>query len=217
MLGFTLSLILVFFIFVYMITVSVMSATGGKKVTIASNSILHISFNEPISERTDNNPFSQIDFSSFRRNRQPGLNEIIELIGDARDDGRISGIFLDVSSLSSGLAAAEEIRNALIDFRTSGKFVYAYADDYSQGAYYLASAAEKIWLNPVGMVGFDGFETTIPFIRSLLEKLEVEPQIIRHGKFKSAVEPLILDRMSEEPEELPMPEHTNIRGSEYYE
>ncbi|MFM7903090.1 MAG: signal peptide peptidase SppA, partial [Bacteroidota bacterium] len=116
----------------------------------------------------------------------------------ASKDPNVSGIYLEVPSVNGGMASMEEIRNALKAFKKSGKFVYAYADVYSQGGYYLASTADQVWMNPEGMLDMRGMSASIPFFKGALEKLEVRPEIIRHGKFKSAVEPFILDKMSDE-------------------
>jgi protease-4 len=99
--------------------------------------------------------------------------------------------------LQAGSATTEEIRNGLLDFKKSGKFIYSYSEGYSQKAYYLASVADKIFLNPAGSLDFKGLAGQVMFLKGLLGKLEIEPQVIRHGKFKSAVEPLIMDKMSE--------------------
>lgn len=109
----------------------------------------------------------------------------------------LKGIYLDVSSLEAGFATIEEIRNALIDFKKSGKFILAYSEVYTQGAYYLASVADKVYLNPEGMIDFRGLSSELMFFKGTLDKLEIEAQIIKVGTYKSAVEPFILDKMSE--------------------
>jgi len=104
---------------------------------------------------------------------------------------------LDLSGIQTGLATAEEIRNALINFKKSGKFIIAYSEVYTQGAYYLASVADKIYLNPEGLLEFKGFNSEIIFFKGALDKLDIEAQVIKVGTYKSAVEPFILDKMSE--------------------
>ena len=155
-------------------------------------------FKAPIEDRSSNNPFENFDFSSFSPSMQPGLNEILKNIKKASQDPDIKGIYLDLSGLQGGMATIEEIRNGLLEFKKSKKFIYAYSDYYTQGSYYLASTADQIWVNPEGVVDFKGMAAQIPFIKGLLAKLEIEPQVIRHGKFKSAIEPFILDKMSDE-------------------
>lgn len=191
-------MIVLFLIVSGIISLIVSSATGGRQIHIETGSVLHMSFTEPLADRSDENPFNNIDFFSLKPNNQPGLNDLIGNLEKAKRDPSISGIYLDLSGLSGGMASIEELRNALMDFRESKKFILAYADFYSQGAYYLATTADQIWLNPEGEVMLNGFSVTIPFLKGTMEKLDLEPQVIRHGKFKSAVEPLVSDRMSDE-------------------
>jgi len=197
MLGFILSFFVVFLLLIVLITAVVSSAGSDGKVTVASNSVLHVSLDYPINERTDKNPFAELSFLGFENKKKLGLNEILKGIEEAKSDDRIKGIYLDASSLASGMATMEEIRNALLDFKKSGKFIIAYSEVYSQGAYYLATAADKIYLNPEGMIDFRGLSSEIMFFKGALEKLDIEAQIIKVGTYKSAVEPFILDKMSE--------------------
>ncbi|WP_276359876.1 signal peptide peptidase SppA [Daejeonella sp. H1SJ63] len=197
MLGFILSFIVVFILLILVVTAMVSTAANDGKVSPASNSIMHISLDYPIKERTDKNPFSELSFMGFENKKTLGLNEILKGIEDAKSDDHIKGIYLDASSVSAGFASIEEIRNALLDFKKSGKFILAYSEVYSQGAYYLATAADKIYLNPEGMVDFRGLNSEIMFVKGALDKLEIEAQIIKVGTYKSAVEPFILDKMSE--------------------
>ncbi len=126
-----------------------------------------------------------------------GLNDILANIKKAKTDDNIKGIFLDESYIESQEATTEEIRNALIDFKTSGKFVIAYSEVYTQGFYYLASVADKVYINPKGIFEFKGFSSQITFLKGALDKLGIEAQIIKVGTFKSAVEPLVLTKMSD--------------------
>lgn len=197
MVGFILSFFVVFLLLIAIITAMVSSAGNDGKVSIASNSVLHVSLDYPIKERTDKNPFAELDFFGLESKKMLGLNEILTNIKNAKSDDRIKGIYLDASSLSTGMASIEEVRNALIDFKKSGKFIVAYSEVYSQGAYYLATVADKIYLNPEGMIDFRGLNSEIMFFKGALEKLDIEAQIIKVGTYKSAVEPFILDKMSE--------------------
>ncbi len=116
----------------------------------------------------------------------------------AKKDNKIKGIYLDISSANCGMATAEEIRDAIVDFReSSGKWVIAYADNFTQKAYYVASAADEIYINPQGLMDFRGLSAQIMYYKSVLDKIGVKPQVFRHGKFKSAVEPFLVDEMSE--------------------
>ncbi|MFZ4706023.1 MAG: signal peptide peptidase SppA [Bacteroidales bacterium] len=195
MLGFFLTFVLIMILFIG-IMASAISFAGEDSVTIPEKTILVLNFDEPVNDRSPSNPFTGFDFANFKTNKNIGLNEVLHLLKKAADDSKISGILLDLDQLQAGSATTEEIRNGLIDFKKSGKFIYSYSEGYSQKAYYLASVSDKIFLNPTGSLDFKGLAGQVMFLKGLLNKLEIEPQIIRHGKFKSAVEPLILDKMS---------------------
>jgi protease-4 len=197
MLGFIIGSIALFFLLILIVSASV-SSMSTKETKVSDNSILHLKLNQPIRERTSNNPLEGFNFSNLESDNQPGLNDILKAIQKAAKDDQIKGIYLDLPFLAAGIASTEEIRNALLGFKKSGKFIYAFADNYTQGTYYLASAADKIYLNPQGQVSLQGLAAELMFFKGTLEKLEVEPQVIRHGKYKSAIEPFILDKMSEE-------------------
>lgn len=197
MLGFIIGTVVLFFLFIFILSASV-SSMSKTDVKISDNTVLHLKLDEALRERSSNNPFEDFNFSNFESNHQPGLNDILKNISKASKDDNIKGIYMDVPMVRGGIASVEEIRNALIEFRKSGKFIYAFADNYSQGGYYLATAADKIYLNPQGQVLLNGMATELMFFKGSLEKLEIEPQVIRHGKFKSAIEPFILDKMSDE-------------------
>ncbi len=166
--------------------------------TIEDNSVLHIKLNAPITERSSENPLDDLDLPiSTGEPTSLGLVEILQGIKDAKEDTKIKGIYLNSKTVGAGFAALQEIRDALIDFKKSGKFIVAYAEYYSEGAYYLASVADKIYLNPQGMMELNGLSSEVTFIKGTLEKLEVKPMIFKVGDFKSAVEPLFLDKMSD--------------------
>ncbi len=175
----------------------VVAASSDKHIDVDSNSVLHIAFNNSIPERTPNNPLSGLGFLGIDGDRSIGLNDILANIKKARTDNNIKGIFLDQSYMLSGQATTEEIRNALIDFKKSGKFIIAYSEVYTQSFYYLASVADKVYINPKGMFDFRGFSSQITFLKGALDKLGIEAQIIKVGTYKSAVEPLILTKMSD--------------------
>jgi protease-4 len=171
----------------------------GKDKTYKSveNSVLKLSLNDLIKERTVENPFNKLNLGPLMPEGALGLNTILLNIKKAKDDKDIKGIYLEISTPIAGFATLEEIRNALIDFRSSGKFIYAYSETYSQKAYYIASTASKLYLNPQGTLEVKGLSSQIMFFKNMLDKLGVEVQIFRHGKFKSAIEPFMLDKMSE--------------------
>jgi protease-4 len=190
-------ILLTSFILILVIIGIVVAASGEKHVDVESNSVLHIALNNPIPERTPNNPLSGLSFLGIDGDKAIGLNDILGNIKKAKTDPNIKGIFLDQSYLMSGLATTEEIRDALIDFKRSGKFIIAYSEVYTQGFYYLASVADKVYINPKGIFDFKGFNSQITFLKGALDKLGIEAQVIKVGTYKSAVEPYILNKMSD--------------------
>ncbi len=188
-----------------MMVVGAMVSTTEKQVAVSDNSMLVLKLNTEIVDRAPKDPFAGLNFPGLEFARKTGLDDILSAIDKARNDDRIKCIYLDVSTLNAGMAVVEEIRNALVSFRdSSDKPVYAYSDLYDQKSYYLASAADKLVLNPQGAIDFRGLGTERTFYRKAFEKLGVEAQVIRHGKFKSAVEPYLLDKMSPESREQSM-------------
>lgn len=195
--GLFVTLILVTLIFVGIIGAA-LSGGDDKEAKVKDNTVLHIKLDGPIAERGSKNPFEDFDPFSFEASKSMGLNEILENIEKAKEDDRIKGIFLDISIVQGGMATVEEVRNALIDFKESGKFIISYSEIFSQKAYYLASVSDQINVNPAGILEFKGLGTQMMFFKKALEKLEVEMQIIRgtNNKFKSAVEPFMYEKMS---------------------
>jgi protease-4 len=175
----------------------IFSASGDKTVEVEPNSVLHMAFTNPITERTPNNPLAGLGFLGLDKDKSTGLNDILANIKKAKSDPNIKGIFLDESYMISGQATTEEIRNALIDFKKSGKFIVAYSEIYTQGFYYLASVADKVYMNPKGIFELKGFNSQVTFLKGALDKLGIEIQIIKVGTYKSAVEPLFLTKMSD--------------------
>ncbi len=196
MLGIILVGAIIFFIF-FGLFAGLMSLAEKQEVTIEENTVIRIDLDEPIPERT---PKNEILSGLFSGSFKPvlGLNDILRNIEDARDDDRISGIILNFDIVMSGVSTMEEIRDALLDFKESGKFILCYGEYMSQGAYYLASVADEIYVHPQGFVDFKGLNAQLMFIKGTLDKLDIDMQIVRHGKFKSAVEPLIQKEMSPE-------------------
>lgn len=196
MLGMTLSFFVVL-VLIIVIMIAIIASVDGDKVKVADNSVVHMSLDHPIQERSSKSPLDNLDFGGFESNKSLGLNDILASIKRAKTDDKIKGIYLDPSSIQAGFATIEEIRNALIDFKKSGKFILAYSEVYSQSAYYLASVADKIYLNPEGLLEFKGLGTELTFFKGTLDKLEIEAQVIKVGTYKSAVEPFILEKMSD--------------------
>lgn len=190
-------LLLATIILVFVLIGIVASASGDKSETVESNSVLSIAIDHPITERTPNNPLAGLSFLGFDTDKTIGLNDILANIKKAKTDDNIKGIYLSQSYMLSGQATTEEIRKALIDFKKSGKFIVAYAEIYTQSFYYLASVADKVYINPKGIFDFSGFSSQITFLKGTLDKLGVEVQVIKVGTYKSAVEPFILTKMSD--------------------
>jgi len=181
----------------FAIVAGVASSLGSKgEVKVSDNSVLHLKLDSEVKERGIKKPFD-IDPSTFKPRSSIGLNDILSSLEKAAKDDRIKGIYIDVTNIPAGMATVEEIRNGIIRFKKSDKWVVAYSEVYTQKAYYIASAADEIWLNPQGMVEWKGLGSQVVFLKNMFEKLDLEPQIIRYGKFKSAVEPLMLEKMSE--------------------
>lgn len=193
--GVFVSLIL-FIIFVSIVIFGAVQS-GKDKVEITENSVLHLDLNYPIVERANNNPLDDLNIGPFNSQKSLGLNDILACIKKAETDDNIKGIYLDATYLSTGMASIEEIRNALIHFKNSGKFIISYSEVYTQSAYYLATSANKVYLNPQGILELKGFSSQNMFFKGALDKLDIEAQVIKVGTYKSAVEPFILDKMSE--------------------
>ncbi|HBH21815.1 MAG TPA: signal peptide peptidase SppA [Cytophagales bacterium] len=173
-----------------------MIAASEDKVEVKENSVLSIDFSRPIFERENEDPLAEI--TALAGEKGIGLIEIRKALNHAKNNEKIKGVYLKLPVVLAGYASSEEIRNAIMDFKTSGKFVIAYSEYYSEGAYYLATAADKIFLNPsYGMVELNGLSYNSVYLKKTFEKLEVEPIVFRVGTYKSAVEPFLREDMSE--------------------
>ncbi len=184
-------------ILIFIVIGIIVAASSEKTVEVEPNSVLQIALNYPITERTPDNPLSGLSFLGIDGDKTIGLNDILANIKKAKTDSNIKGIFLDQSYVIAGQATTEEIRNALIDFKKSGKFVIAYSEVYTQSFYYLASVADKVYINPKGDFEFHGFSSEITFLKGALDKLGIDVQVIKVGTYKSAVEPFFLTKMSD--------------------
>lgn len=183
-------------------SLSAMIAAGDKPVSITDNSILVLKAGVPIPDKGNENPFGSLDLINMEVTQTPGLNEILKNLEKAAKDDKIKGVLIENGLLNSGWATTEEIRDALTEFKSSGKFIISYSDYVlSQECYYLSTVADKIFMNPGVMLDFKGLSSEVMFFKDALEKLGVEIQVTRHGKFKGAVEPFILDKLSEENKE----------------
>ncbi|MGO4918347.1 signal peptide peptidase SppA [Maribacter spongiicola] len=177
----------------FLIFVSLVSSSEDG-VAVKDNSILELKLQRPISDYTGNDeldPFAGI----FQESQ--GLDEILQAIDVAKNDDRIKGISINNNFIVAGLAQTQEIRKALENFKSEGKFIYAYADFFMQRDYYLASVADSVFINPVGVLDFKGLSTEVLYYKELQEKSGIKMEVIRHGKYKSAVEPYLENNMSE--------------------
>lgn len=197
MLGFFLTFVLLFLIMIGMIA-SLATIASKDTVEIDSKSVLHLRLTTEIVDRGGQSPFDSFDFMSLSLGRSTGLNDLLENIEKAKADDKIEGIYLDLSIVPAGWSTVHEVRQALDDFRESGKFVVSYGETYLQNAYYLGSVADEIYLHPEGMIDFRGLNSELFFLKDMLGRLGIDPQVIRHGEYKSAGEPFFLDQMSPE-------------------
>ncbi|MNS29372.1 Protease 4 [compost metagenome] len=188
--------ILLMFIFFGFMGALASSVTSSQVAVIKSNSILEIDLSKPISEIPQANILSAITGGAPAA--EVGLFEVLSSIEMAKTDEHIKGIFLKAGGNSNGWATSQQLRKALENFKSSGKFIYAYADGITQKAYYVASVSDSVFINPVGNIELKGLSTNIMFYKGLLDKLEVQPEIFYCGKFKSATEPLRAYKMTDE-------------------
>lgn len=160
----------------------------------AENSVFKIAFEGDIRESAEENPFTNL-----LTGREPDLSlrDLLKSIRHAKEQESVRGIYLDMGVFSGGTASLDAVRRALMDFKESGKFIVAYADNYTQGGYYLASVADKIYLNPQGILGLTGLSSRTMFYKGLLQKIGVEMMVFKVGTYKGAVEPFIADKLSD--------------------
>lgn len=170
------------------------ASMGSKPVFVLEpKTVLEVDLTGVINDRAEENPFAFL----FNETKTYGLNDVISAIKKAKDNDKIEGIYLKAGMLQTGFASARQIRDALLSFKESGKFIVAYGDQYTQNSYYVASVASPVCLNPEGVFSFQGLNMSVQFEKGFYEKLGVEWQVFKVGTFKSAVEPYILDKMSD--------------------
>ncbi len=201
LLGTFIAMGLLLFIFI-MIIVSAVSSGSEKTVSVKDNSVLHIKLDQDFTDRGNESEFN-FNPATFSSEKSQGLNHFIKDLERAKTDDNIKGVFLEISSFSAAPSTLLDVRNALEDFKSSGKWIVAYGEGFFQGGYFLASAANEVYLYPEGEFDWRGLNSEIMFFKNMLDKLEIEAQVIRgpNNKFKSAVEPYIYDKMSPENKE----------------
>jgi protease-4 len=190
--------ILVFFILSFFILVGIGSAVSSEeKVVVEEKSVLKLDLNKAIAEVGVENPFSEFGGPFAANENVTGLKDIKDALKSAQKDDKIKGIYLKAENPQAGWATLEEIRNQLAEFKKSKKFVVAYGESFSEKGYYLASLADKIYLNPVGQLEWNGMSAEYSFFKGTFDKLEVKPEIFRVGSFKSAIEMFSRENMSD--------------------
>lgn len=190
-----LGLVFVFSLIIFTVSSALMDKSG----TINKNSILTLNFKTKIIESPGDEKFSFFDYKS--EGKSITAYDALEVIKNAKTDDKIKGISLELDEFSAGSTQLESIREAIIDFKKSGKFVYAYGNNVSQAAYYVASVADQFYLNPTGAIELKGLSTEVVFFKDFADKYGVNFEVIRHGKFKAAVEPFLTNKISPENEE----------------
>ncbi|MBL6873991.1 MAG: signal peptide peptidase SppA [Flavobacteriales bacterium] len=193
--------ILLSFVVIVVILIGVLSVSSEyqkKEKKIDKNTILKIDLSTQVVERASSNPLSDLDLLNPEPKKQLELKTILDNIEKAKFDDNIIAIYINSPFVNAGLSQTEEIRNKLLEFKKTGKPIIAYSEVYSIKNYFLASVADKIYMNPLGVIDHKGLSATVMFFKGLLEKLNIDLQIFRLGKFKSAIEPFTLDKMSNE-------------------
>ncbi|MGB3468980.1 MAG: signal peptide peptidase SppA [Cyclobacteriaceae bacterium] len=188
----------IFSVVIFFLIIGAIASSGDEVPVVKSNSVLYLNLNGALQERALEDPLQEL---LFENNPGPiGLKNTLDVLDAARTDERIKGIYLESNFLQGGYASMREIRNALKTFKESGKFVYAYGTYLTEGDYYIVSVADSLFLNPEGSLELNGLSSNITFFKGAFDKLGVEPQIFRVGKYKSYVEPYIRKDMSKENE-----------------
>ncbi len=187
----------IFIVLILVGTIAIIASAGEKEIKLKEKTLLIIDLNKKIKDRGIDDPLAEVLGESPFGEPEIGLNDILKNIEKAKRDDNIQGIYLECGTPMTGYATLSEIRDALISFKDSGKFIISFAPMYTQKGYYLASAANKVYMPPHGMLELKGLSSERTFFKGALEKLGVEMQIFKHGKFKSAVEPFMLDHMSD--------------------
>lgn len=176
------------------ILIAAIAGSGSENVSVKSNSVIELDLSKVTNDYAGK--FNYKDFDYFETSHD-GLSDVIKAIEAAKTDNNIKGISILNNNSSLGMAQSKALRDALEDFKTSDKFVYAYANSYTQKEYYLNSVANLVYLNPVGDMDFKGLSSEIMFFKDLQEKSGIKMEVIRHGKYKSAVEPFLDNKMSD--------------------
>ena len=193
--GILLSFLMIILIIAGVASISSQKSTSTKKLD--EKHFLKIDLSKEVVERTSTNPFSSLDPMNIDASQQLSLKIILDNIEKAKTDENIVGIYINSPIVNAGMSKAEEIRNKLLEFKETKKPIVAYNEVYAMKSYYLSSVADRLYINPMGIIDHKGMYTTLMFFKGLLEKLNIDLQIFRLGKFKSAIEPFTLEKMSD--------------------
>ena len=195
-LGFFIAILLMGIVFIFIVSAFGTALGSNEAVTIKNHSILVLNFDKKLRDYYSvSDPFT--DALGVENDKIMSLNKVLNAIENAKNDSRIDGISIESKGVGAGFAQMETIRNKLIDFKTSGKFVNAYANGYSQKNYYLSSVADSIYLNPIGNIDFKGLSAEVLYYKDFQDKYGIKMEVVRHGKYKSAVEPFLSNKMSD--------------------
>lgn len=178
-------------------SMSALFSDKTEEVKLKPNTVLDFNFKTPITDRSIDSPFNMVNFQTMEMSGSLGLFDILKNLEKAATDPNIDGLFIQPAMSNPGISTLKEIRDAILKFKESGKFVIAYGDYYSQASYYLASAADQVYIHPEGVIEFKGLRSEVMFFKETLEKVGVEVQVMKHGTYKSAVEPYLNTEMSE--------------------
>ena len=188
-------LVQLFSLFLIFSMIGVMGALESVE-DIKAHTVLTVDLTKTITDKEVNDPLSNLNFRSLKLPEQNTLYAALRAIEYAKSDDKIEGILIRADGLQMSISTAQEIRDAIADFRSSGKFVYAYGSGYGQFPYYVASVADSVFIHPMGEMMWFGLASQNFYLKDALAKWGIEPQIIRHGKYKSAVEPFMENEMS---------------------
>ncbi|GAA4302269.1 signal peptide peptidase SppA [Nibribacter koreensis] len=189
--------LMLFMVLGFILLAGIAAASTDDTVSIEKDSVLELKLSQPITERSPRSPFADLGFGDLLGESGIGLDDIKASIRKAAKDDNIEGIMLNLEFMQVGMASLEEIRDELLEFKKSKKFIVAYSEIATEKAYYLSSVADRIYLNPSGTLELNGLSSEVMFYKGTFEKLDIQPYIFKVGEFKSAVEPFILDKMSE--------------------
>lgn len=198
--GIVISSVILFFIILGVVGMMI-SSVGSKDTATPSNAVLLIDLDHIVTEKTEPNPFEGLEIPGYGDSRSIGLNDLLSRIKAAETDKNIKGIYLNVSNVNTGFATMRALREALLEFKSSDKFIVSYSDIMTQKGYYINSVADQMYLHPQGVLDFRGLATSVVFFKDALDKLGVDMQILKVGTYKSAVEPFMMNSMSAENEE----------------